>query len=68
MNKRRNPGCGFVFRISSFLPFIDFLVQKNYNITIDNYSYVKEWWVVNDSWYRIIQTGITVGRFEYIDV
>lgn len=41
MNKRRNPGCGFCIQGFFFLPFIDFLAQKNYNITIAMHRNVK---------------------------
>lgn len=41
MNKRRNPECGFCIQGFFFYSFIDFLAQKNYNITIAMHRNVK---------------------------
>ena len=39
------------------------------NEVLNDYGMMNdEWWMMNDSWYRVTQTGITVGRFEYIDI
>ena len=39
--KEEVPDTVIVFGISSFLPFIDFLAQKNYNVTIAMHRNVK---------------------------